>query len=50
LKLDQLDQRITELGEHFEQEKISILNQIQERGEELANMLNKFKVYHYNII
>ena len=43
-KLDVLDNRITDLGEHFEREKASILQQIDERGRELTDMLNKFKV------
>ena len=43
-KLDRLDDRITALGQHFEKEKATILEQIKERGEELAMMLYKFKV------
>lgn len=43
-KLDQLDERITSLGKYFEKEKASILEQIKQRGEELAMMLYKFKV------
>jgi hypothetical protein len=43
-KLEQLDDRITNLGTYFEEEKKSILDQIKERGEELAMMLYKFKV------
>ena len=42
-KLDILDNRITQLGEHFEREKASILQQIDDRGRELTAMLNKFK-------
>mmetsp|Transcript_22300 Transcript_22300/g.32460 ORF Transcript_22300/g.32460 Transcript_22300/m.32460 type:complete len:256 (-) Transcript_22300:274-1041(-) len=42
-KLEILDMRITKLGEHFDREKTAILNQIEERGRELADMLNKFK-------
>lgn len=42
-KLDQLDDRITKLGQYFEEEKKSILDQIKVRGEELALMLHKFK-------
>lgn len=43
-KLEALDERITQLGEHFEREKALILQQIEDRGRELAEMLNKFKV------
>jgi hypothetical protein len=43
-KLEQLDERITNLGQYFEEEKASILDQIKVRGEELAMMLYKFKV------
>jgi DNA-binding protein H-NS len=43
-RLEQLDERITELGQYFEAEKKAILKQIEERGEELARMLRKFKV------
>ena len=43
-KLSILEDRITALGEHFEEEKVSILQQIEERGRELARMLNEFKV------
>mmetsp|Transcript_5556 Transcript_5556/g.5714 ORF Transcript_5556/g.5714 Transcript_5556/m.5714 type:complete len:260 (-) Transcript_5556:45-824(-) len=42
-KLEALDERITQLGEHFEREKALILQQIEDRGRELAEMLNKFK-------
>ncbi len=43
-KLEILENRITDLAHHFEAEKVSILKQIEERGEELARMLKKFKV------
>lgn len=43
-RLEELDGRITELGQYFESEKRTILKQIEERGEELARMLQKFKV------
>jgi hypothetical protein len=50
-KLEELDNRITKLAEHFEVEKAAILKQIEERGQELANMLNKFKVIvHFSIL
>lgn len=42
-KLDQLDERITNLAEYFEVEKASILKEIKSRGEELAMMLYNFK-------
>jgi hypothetical protein len=42
-KLALIDERITELGEHFEREKASILQQIEDRGRELAEMLQNFK-------
>jgi len=42
-RLEQLDQRITDLSVYFEQEKEAILKQIKDRGEELALMLYKFK-------
>lgn len=42
-KLDRLDDRITALGQHFEEEKATILEQIKLRGEELARMLYDFK-------
>ena len=46
-KLEVLEERITALGEHFEEEKVTILKQIEERGQELARMLNEFKVRVY---
>ena len=42
-KLDSLDVRITELDKRFEEEKIEILRQIDERGRELAKLLEEFK-------
>jgi hypothetical protein len=48
-KLEVLDHRITDLGEHFEREKASILQQIDDRGRELTEMLNKFKVRYIYI-
>lgn len=42
-KLDKLDDRITNLGKYFEEEKTRILAEIKARGEELALMLYKFK-------
>jgi hypothetical protein len=42
-KLEVLENRITALGEHFETEKTEILRQIEDRGRELAKMLNDFK-------
>lgn len=43
-RLEQLEERISELGQYFDVEKRAILKQIEERGEELARMLRKFKV------
>ena len=43
-KLDSLSNRISDLQSHFENEKRSIMRQIDERGEELAALLNKFRV------
>lgn len=43
-KLAVLEDRITALGDHFEEEKVTILRHIEERGEELARMLKEFKV------
>jgi septation ring formation regulator EzrA len=42
-KLNLIDERISQLAEHFEREKASILQQIEDRGRELAEMLQKFK-------
>lgn len=42
-KLAIIEERITQLQEHFEKEKAAILRQIEDRGEELALMLQKFK-------
>jgi DNA repair exonuclease SbcCD ATPase subunit len=42
-KLEKLDVRITELDERFEVEKKEILRQIDERGQELARLLEQFK-------
>ena len=43
-KLEKLDDRITNLGQYFEEEKVKILEEINARGEELAMMLYNFKV------
>jgi hypothetical protein len=43
-RLDELNQRITDLDTKFETEKAEILRVIEERGRELARMLNEFKV------
>lgn len=42
--MDQLTTRITKLNQDFTDEKTAILNQIDEKGQELARMLNEFKV------
>ena len=42
-RLDELNQRITDQDTRFEKEKTDILRQIDERGEELARLLNQFK-------
>ena len=42
-RLDQLNERITELDKYFEEQKKSILKYIDDRGEELTALLNKFK-------
>jgi cell shape-determining protein MreC len=42
-KLAVVEDRITQLEEHFEREKAQILQQIEDRGKELAEMLQKFK-------
>jgi hypothetical protein len=42
-RLDGLEESITVLGDRFEQEKALILRQIDERGQELARLLNEFK-------
>lgn len=42
-RLDTLAESITVLDERFEQEKALILRQIDERGAELARLLNEFK-------
>ena len=42
-KLAAVEDRITHLEEHFEREKAQILKQIEDRGKELAEMLQKFK-------
>jgi hypothetical protein len=41
--LDQLSNRIDRLDERFETEKALILKTIDERGDELRRMLEKFK-------
>mmetsp|Transcript_6917 Transcript_6917/g.8350 ORF Transcript_6917/g.8350 Transcript_6917/m.8350 type:complete len:261 (+) Transcript_6917:47-829(+) len=42
-RLDALDERITELDEHFTNEKIRIKLEIEERHNELMEMLKKFR-------
>lgn len=42
-RLDELNTRITDLNTYFEEQKASILKYIDDRGEELAALLNKFK-------
>ena len=42
-RLDGLEESITALDARFEQEKALILRQIDERGQELARLLNEFK-------
>jgi hypothetical protein len=44
-RLDQLNQRITDLDTHFENQKREILQYIDDRGAELTKLLNQFKVY-----
>jgi len=51
-RLDELNQRITDLDKKFEEEKIAILKEVDERGQELTRLLNQFKVsycilFHY---
>lgn len=46
-KLDELNERITNLDLYFEQQKKDILKYIDDRGEELTKLLNKFKVFLY---
>lgn len=41
--MDELNERITNLNSYFEEQKASILKYIDDRGEELTNLLNKFK-------
>lgn len=43
-RIDELNQRITNLQQHFEEEKAAVLKYVDDRGEELTRMLNKFKV------
>jgi hypothetical protein len=43
VRLDQLNQRITDLNQYFEEQKAAILKYVDERGEELTKLLNKFK-------
>jgi len=42
-RLDEIHERITVLDDKFEREKAEILRYIDERGEELARMLNQFR-------
>eukprot|EP01036_Dinobryon_divergens_P031649 gene31649-41086_t len=42
-RLDQLNQRITDLDTHFENQKREILQYIDDRGAELTKLLNQFK-------
>ena len=48
-RLDQLNQRITDLDTHFENQKKEILQYIDDRGAELTKLLNQFKVSHFKI-
>lgn len=43
-RLDELHQRITDLNTYFEEQKAAILKYVDDRGEELTKLLNKFKV------
>ncbi len=43
-RLDELHQRITDLNSYFEEQKAAILKYVDDRGEELTKLLNKFKV------
>lgn len=47
-RLDELHQRITLLDEKFEKDKSYILKYIDEKGEELARMLNQFRTEFEN--
>lgn len=42
-RLDELNERISNLNSYFEEQKASILKYIDDRGEELTQLLNKFK-------
>lgn len=46
VRLDELNQRITDLDVKFEEEKIAILKYVDDRGEELTKLLNQFKVFY----
>lgn len=48
IKLEALNQRITDLDKYFEEQKASILKYIDDRGEELTRLLNQFKVRYCN--
>jgi hypothetical protein len=43
-RLDEINQRITDTHTYFEEQKATILKYVDDRGRELADMLNKFKV------
>jgi gas vesicle protein len=43
IRLDELNHRITDLDKYFEEQKTVILKYVDDRGEELTQMLNKFK-------
>ncbi len=45
IRAEEINQRITKLDQKFEEEKAIILKQIDDRGRELREMLEKFKVY-----
>lgn len=47
-KFDELAERIDELQENFQTQKREVLQEVEERGEGLAAMLNEFKVCSTN--
>lgn len=49
-RLERLNERITNMDMYFEDEKMKILKYIDDRGEELARLLYKFKVEKYHIL
>jgi hypothetical protein len=43
-RLDEVNKRITDLDNYFEEQKKAILKYIDDRGSELSALLNKFRV------